>query len=343
MHGVLDGLAADYPRDPLYQGAGWWLVTADVSAPPPAAVTAVAAESGGPCLLLSLGRDVGTWQVDLWAGSGRLTLVVPREQTSADLADWVRAHHPGKRASSEVLWRDRDARQQAAAHRVDDLSASWLARHGWRLHRGYDTARMLGGCLADAVGLQHRNVGETRVPWSAVRWATGYGEGFYGLWDRDAPDQPVMTWPRDAAGHRAVGAEQFRRVQAPLLAGTRLDGARWWAPTHNDQDPSGRMMVHLSAPPRRMSIVVATDPPVTTVLSRPGRMTLYRQQAQGMGLPVPDNANMIEVPLRDARQACTIAEAVFSSSSIQSWRHVPDNVPRAFLATVEWVRAQPKR
>lgn len=70
-------------------------------------------------------------------------------------------------------------------------------------------------------------VDPVRVPWRELRHVPGLGDGFLGIWDREAPGEPIATFPISRRGEAAL-QQRLERLQVPVrveaLRATRLGG-----------------------------------------------------------------------------------------------------------------------
>lgn len=328
--------------EPLLQGDGWWLVSADAPAPVKEEVLAVLREAGQG-LLWSQSVDPTMWQVVLAHPDGLETIDVPAGAPCEQVAAWVSQHKPVKR-TGERLDRDRDHGYEADRHRLDDQSAAWLAEHGWKLHRGYETTSLLAGCVWNhRAGT--RFVGERCVPQSASKWVLGSTADRTALWDRDNPCTPVATWAKSFEGTAMGTAEFIRRAVLPVLKEQHQLGARRWATVTGGCADLPRLnatvLVHM-APEGNMSAILVTAEGQTTLhpTRRDGRVRLMQQPAERLGLQWVDGKQFLDHAVRTMADACTYTEAGMPYHDVGPWADVPDDVGPNLADTITWLRAR---
>lgn len=330
--------------EPLLQGDGWWVVTADAPAPVKEEVLAVVREAGQG-LLWSQSADPTMWQVLLVGPDGLETIDVPAGARCDQVATWVSQHKPAKR-SGERLDRDRDHGYEADRHRLDDQSAGWLAEHGWKLHRGYDTTRILAGCVWNhSQNMFSQFVGERYVPPSASKWVMGITEDCAALWDRDNPGALVQTWPKGFEGVESGRVEFIRRAVVPVLEEQHQFGARRWGTVTGGRADlpalNATVLVHMT-PEGNMSAILVTAEGQTTLhpTRRDGRVRLMQQPAERLGLQWVDGKQFLDHAVRTMADACAYTEAGMPYHDVGPWADVPDGVGPNLADTITWLRAR---
>jgi hypothetical protein len=331
------------PQRPIPVGAGWWMLKADLSPDldedlldllrrAPAALLA----QGGPA---EVGRVIvferGRYPVDLaW---GELASVMPQGtplvEQSEELIDWSarNAPKPLTKRRAALFWR----RLEGASG--TEFVEALIGLLGWKLprpHQAPDLGEFQGFIEGDG---HFPIVGEEHVNWEQVRWVLGFGEGFYGLWDRERPDRPIGRWPRTFEGRQQARAEQRRLFDDVIIQQTKLPGERSWIRLP-DRWPGSALLVHL-APARYASLFLTSDPPRTWAVTKPGRAVISSGMAGRVGLEIPSpRTSMVEYPLNNMTELQRIAPAFVFGETVGDWHAVPDSVPRGLLETVSWVR-----
>jgi hypothetical protein len=84
-------------------------------------------------------------------------------------------------------------------------------------------AAELGGYLAP-LGFMLDELDGDQVVWPEIRHVPGLGQGFLGIWDREAPDEPVATFVVSRRGEARL-REELGRLQPQLAAPARAPAA----------------------------------------------------------------------------------------------------------------------
>ena len=327
-------------QPPRIAAPGWWLIDAEIA---PASIsslthglrslTALMIVTGVADFAVLTLYDPGASPVTAVLGEVEDLLgVPPRVVEVPEVAAWIRGHAPAKPGAKALinLW------ASLAGVNGHEIAEAVLRRLGYH-YAGRGPLALMEGCTG-VVDALPSPIAETRVDYEAVRWVLGTGDDFWGLWDMDHPGPPSLRFSNREDAVKA----QWDRVAQPILDRTVLPGVRRWAPLLPGPGSARAAFYHFS-PDSRLSVVYATEPPRTRVASRPGSLSIARACLRAVG--IDDKVPFDRVPIRDEADADRLAwgalhrrlSAIWGRDP-SPWIDIPDDVPKKFLITSDWVR-----
>jgi hypothetical protein len=329
--------------DPAFLGERWWLLAQEIALPLHEDV--MTALRGAQAALVLTQDDPDRWNV--WLRDGQREQTVPVDP--AGPIDPVIHAFSDRRPPRRVRPRLREKPENPLPLR--DPGAAWLTRVGWPIHRGMDPLLVLAECDGW--------FGHSPVHWSAWlgeqrwcnrnlhRWVIAAGDDFYGLWDRDNPDQVLQRWPRTPEGMTSAREAADRLIFDPIVKATHLAGERYWAtaPGLTTPDPGnqcGAVIAHWHPRGTVSTIEPWTRQPLTRWRSPVGRITLVGAAADRYD-PAIGRQLTLDVALDSCETALRVARAMIVTKGAGPWQRVPDDVPRDLLTTCDWVRTQASR
>lgn len=350
MDAASPGVVVQVPR---VAARGWWVLDADTPSSAfhvPLArlrdVTALMISGGMADLAMLVAFEPGAEPIVVSIGGPEgLDLLPDRVQDDERFASWVTRWSPHKVSAKAqaALWDDIDG---SNGHEVVDAV---LKRLGFS-YKGRDPRGMLEGCEV----IDSDNdvfIGETWVKWREVRWVIGSGEDaegrWFGMWDLDKPGPTIQRWPRTPAGKRAANEAQYQLIAPAILERTVLTGIRRWTPLTTGWWASAPAAFYHFNEERRLSLVMAQERPRTRQMSLPGelRFGLASLEASRFGFDAEYRRTHIGYDLTSPAEADRIAWALVSHGVTAQWGQdpspwidIPEDVPRDYLATAEWVR-----
>jgi hypothetical protein len=201
--------------------------------------------------------------------------------------------------------------------------------------------RELGQATGGGGGHEQRPfVGLTLVNWELTRWPIARTGDLWGVWDRDAPAEPLRTWPA-SQGQANPRKYQHQLIDQPILDATALPGERAWAqlgPAFKD----GQAVVHFG-PDHRVSIFIVKQHDLyTNFLMRPDIAHIALLWAKQAGWDVSNvTGPWLEMPTDSLGSGLTVADVCLHPHRVGSWNVIPEEVHRGLLQTADWVRGRP--
>ena len=332
---------------PAFAGHDWWFLQAWL--PPTLPEEVVLALGSAPALLLQSGggADIGGAAtvedgVITWFVWGPLADPEAAEIPSVEMSDsfvaWSQRHAPKPltEQTARELW---DSLRGYDGH---EFVRAVLEDLGWQRFGPVEEWELLGGCVRVAApSTQFPFVGEQKMDWQRVRFVVGHGSDFIGIWDREAPAEPLRRWPSSGEGLEAAREFQRHEVDDEIIATTVLNGERAWLDL-----PSSHLapaaFVHL-APAGHASLFLATDPPRTLYVSSRGFIRTNAVVATHMGFMDKMSAEIVDIPIRGIEDAQALTGWHLIGQELGTWRPVPSEVPRSLVETAKWVAREALR
>jgi hypothetical protein len=269
-------------------------------------------------------------------------LAPPGDEAVATLTGWLQAVGlpAGRRVTAERLLADMRRRKGS------DALIGMLERLGLQVRDPERWWEELGGATWWLPTMEPSRVGLTQMHWRSQRWVVALGEDFYGLWDRERPERPVQTWPKNREGADAAERRLHELVVWPILRSTRLPGERVWctskaAGLEGPQGPVGWLAYR--SPAGAAALIAAYDPPITRLLRPAGPVILiggYSAAKAGFDRPRVGLGGHMEFPNRNLHDVETAFTADLAGTQASPWQSVPDTVPDDLLATMAYIREQ---
>jgi hypothetical protein len=334
---------------PAAVGKGWWCITAIADYPISAAAEEAVRSARAALVCCGDGAEVAA--IDLYEDGAANKLVAghpfdqlgdmfARAETSPALASWsVRnAPRPLTNRAAHRFWAD----LEGASGR--EICEALVQRLGRRTAKRFKPWQLLGECTGAFPPPRDLTfAGEIRVDWDTTRFVVGFGDGFVGAWDRDAPEQPMIRWRLSPQSSGLVHEFLVERVFRPIIQSTELSGDRFWAPLQGYREAPAAV-AHWRLDRAAMSVILAMDPPVTESVSQPGTVALSTVAIERYGLAregtiLPIGVTLFQ-PLASVDDVTWAATVVVWGSISGNWQQVPDHVERSLEGTVRWVRSR---
>ena len=318
--------------DLFHAGGAWFAVTAASpavtlrAAPLPACSLRVVWQDSGEVGLTLTDENAWPTQVLLaarggWSSSG--AVVVSGPEFTALFEAWAaQAGAPGRVSGRRVNTFLAKTRV-CDADRVVGLLGKLL---GFVAEPQHDFWKLLGGATGPSTVHHQWVVGTSYTMDTNTRWAAAAGKGFQGMWDRDAPEAPVLTFPAGDEGRAALNQAWAEIVEEPLWRDARLNGARIWATAVAPRDATSikGLIIDFDEQAGRVLYLLARFPL--------GAFEMYPLTRRSDYLKPPATLDTLDRCADEIR-------GYLRSWELGSWHPIPDSVDRTIHGTVTWVIA----
>lgn len=203
--------------------------------------------------------------------------------------------------------------------------------------------QLLGGCTGPGLISADTYAGEYPITDDIVRYVAGdLAPDRFGLWDRDHPEAPLETYPKNMDGYNRAHERLFELVQKPLLDRSILTGDVRYAliePQPIERPAVGMLVRCENGSGALYWIVEGMAGPSTMTTFRPYRAARIMVQVP-LATPI-DGWNYSSVPKdfypSDIGEACAAADQILADSRITSWTE-PETADRSLLGLTAFIQ-----